>query len=139
MSSETVSAIIKKDVYAAECAFCAITENVEGIVLRKCTRCKLSLYCSKECQKEHWIKGGHKKFCIPPKERNPVLFSSVTEGTKMKAEICLVCRSELKSNNEQEEDLFLYTLPCSHQFHANCIFSSGKLAEAKVCPSCRAP
>ena len=82
MSSETVSAIIKKDVYAAECAFCAITETVGGIVLRKCTRCNLSLYCSKECQKEHWIKGGHKKFCLPPNERNPLLYVSDPEGLK---------------------------------------------------------
>ena len=138
MSTETV-AHMKKGSSAAECAHCAIPENVEGIVLRKCTRCLHVVYCSKECQKEHWIKGGHKKFCVPPKERNPVLFSSVTKGTKMKAEICLVCRSELKSAGEQEDDLILYTLPCSHQFHASCIFSTGKLAEAKVCPSCRAP
>ena len=137
MSNDSVAAI-KKNAYAEECASCAITEGFEGVTLRKCSTCKHVLYCSKECQKEHWFNGGHKKFCIPLKERNPVLFSPITEGIKTNAEICLICRSELKSAKEQEDDLFVYTLPCSHQFHPSCIFSTGKFADAKVCPSCRA-
>jgi len=30
--------------------------------LRKCARCKVARYCSKECQKAHW-KSGHKSVC----------------------------------------------------------------------------
>ncbi|TFK69398.1 hypothetical protein BDN72DRAFT_878465 [Pluteus cervinus] len=32
--------------------------------LKRCARCHLDLYCSKECQRAHW-KNGHKESCIP--------------------------------------------------------------------------
>ena len=31
--------------------------------MAKCGRCKISYYCSRECQKSHW-KSGHKEFCM---------------------------------------------------------------------------
>ena len=31
--------------------------------LKRCARCHVTLYCGKECQKEHWKKGGHKQRC----------------------------------------------------------------------------
>lgn len=31
--------------------------------LKRCARCHVTLYCGKECQKEHWKKGGHKERC----------------------------------------------------------------------------
>jgi len=30
---------------------------------KRCSRCKLSKYCSKKCQSHHWSKGGHKNEC----------------------------------------------------------------------------
>jgi len=32
-------------------------------LLKKCGGCKKIRYCSPECAKEHWNKGGHKKVC----------------------------------------------------------------------------
>jgi len=35
---------------------------------KKCSRCRLVLYCSKDCQKEHWITG-HEELCVAPSKR----------------------------------------------------------------------
>jgi hypothetical protein len=31
----------------------------------QCSQCKVAKYCSRECQRTHWKKGGHKKACTP--------------------------------------------------------------------------
>lgn len=42
--------------------------NVGG-TLKTCGRCKAAKYCSTECQKADWKKGGHKQQCRLPEER----------------------------------------------------------------------
>jgi len=44
---------------AATCSNCG--QAVEK--LKRCGRCYVTLYCGRECQKEHWKKGGHKDKC----------------------------------------------------------------------------
>lgn len=44
------------------CANCLRTESEEGKGLKSCSKCLLTFYCSKECQKDHW-KSAHKKEC----------------------------------------------------------------------------
>lgn len=34
--------------------------------LKRCDRCQLAYYCSRECQVKDWKKGGHKGCCKPP-------------------------------------------------------------------------
>ena len=43
-----------------ECSNCGGHE----FPLSNCSRCTISAYCGKACQKQHW-KDGHKLFCIP--------------------------------------------------------------------------
>lgn len=38
-----------------------------------CSRCKAASYCSKECQNEHWKRGGHKKFCLEKAELDKMI------------------------------------------------------------------
>ena len=43
---------------------CAACDSV--ITVRpapSCSRCKVTYYCNRECQVQHWKKGGHKKMC----------------------------------------------------------------------------
>lgn len=35
----------------------------QDVKFKKCSRCKMTFYCSKECQVEHWKRGGHHKIC----------------------------------------------------------------------------
>ncbi len=49
------------------CANCGLA----GVPLLACARCKLVQYCGKECQKQNWTKGEHKKFCISVEEHEP--------------------------------------------------------------------
>lgn len=48
------------------CAFC-LNPASDGVKLRPCSRCKVTCYCSKKCQKYHW-KAGHQQLCRPASE-----------------------------------------------------------------------
>ena len=37
--------------------------------LKACGRCRSVLYCSQECQKQHWGEGGHKEACPQLREK----------------------------------------------------------------------
>lgn len=38
--------------------------NCEGGKLKRCSRCRVGMYCSKECMTKDWKDGGHKKVCF---------------------------------------------------------------------------
>lgn len=40
------------------CVGCGVSEAIQ-----QCSRCKTVAYCGKECQKEHWVNGGHREVC----------------------------------------------------------------------------
>lgn len=50
----------------AECEMCENCKVMKYVSesgrMKRCARCKVKLYCSKQCQKEHW-KNGHKLHC----------------------------------------------------------------------------
>jgi len=49
-----------------DCNFCQKPKTVmkkEGKLLKKCTRCEAIYYCSKQCQRNDWVR--HKKYCRP--------------------------------------------------------------------------
>lgn len=45
----------------AQCANCAKTGSDLGVTLKRCSRCGITCYCSRECQKADWKE--HKKGC----------------------------------------------------------------------------
>ena len=46
------------------CANCGVAEAVGGVALKPCSRCKVVVYCGKDCQAQHWKKpGGHRAVC----------------------------------------------------------------------------
>ena len=53
-----------------EYANCGAPEgSIPGIPTHHaCGRCLITYYCGKDCQKEHWKKGGHAKECRKLKE-----------------------------------------------------------------------
>ena len=122
----------KKGIIGAdECAWCAITQDYEGVILKSCSKCKHVKYCSKECQRNHWFKGGHKDFCFFPEERNPSLFPHIERNVQ--EDLCLICRSVLT------DDTTNIRLSCGQMFHSSCLRSTYELCSSKVCPSCRKP
>lgn len=44
------------------CNGCQATESKRG-QFRACSKCTVTVYCSKTCQVQDWTKGGHKKAC----------------------------------------------------------------------------
>ena len=118
-----------------ECAFCARAPNENnGVILRKCSKCLLVFYCSKECQREHWFAGEHKRFCLLPKERKNVEVNkvSVDEFPASQRPECSICQCVVIKEHS-------HTLPCAHTFHFDCLYTMGKLTPAKLCPICRSP
>ena len=55
----------------SDCAWCGAKEgSIPGILKHhQCGRCKLTFYCSKNCQRRHWREGGHKQSCVAPADR----------------------------------------------------------------------
>ena len=62
--------IVRVDEYLprARCNYCGMHEERDGIMHQVCGRCKVTCYCSKECQTKDWKQSrGHKSFCkVPP-------------------------------------------------------------------------
>ena len=108
-----------------ECANC----SVFNVPLLMCGRCMLVQYCSRNCQKQHWSKGGHSKFCIPLKVRKPTpLEKEVDVGAEVIT--CMICLEMIKGSSACK-------LPCDHIFHAECIQELRSFGVAQLCPACR--
>ena len=117
-----------------ECAHCFASDADNTNSLKKCSKCLLVFYCSKECQKSHWVSGGHRKVCIAPKVR-----TSLSEGDRTDLDpvrhsdvtltMCLICLSEIRTCP--------FKLPCKHTFHAECIEQLQEYPHLNSCPTCR--
>jgi tetratricopeptide (TPR) repeat protein len=101
-----------------QCANCGDYD----IKLLKCARCVLVIYCSKECQKQHWTV--HKSKCIPLHLRKPIEYKK-TEQSIIKCVICL--------DNIYNETIIL---DCKHELHKLCL-NEYKTYGNKTCPICR--
>ena len=103
-----------------ECANCLSAD----LPLTLCARCRLTHYCGKPCQVQHW-KSGHKERCVPLDARKPA--AEVRNPGPITCAICLdalldaVCK-----------------LPCGHAYHKECVEGLRKFGVKQACPSCRA-
>ncbi len=64
-SKDMDEAGIRESLYsikARQCEACGALDS-PGSALRKCTRCTVVYYCSKDCQKRHWKE--HRPRCLP--------------------------------------------------------------------------
>ena len=104
------------------CATCGAPEgSLPGILHHKpCGKCKITFYCSTECQRKHWP--AHKKQCKTPEERSVARAqaeatasssSSAAEERDPDKE-CAICFDDLSDSPSP-------VLPCSHRFHASCV------------------
>ena len=124
---------------AKACANCLAPDGENGVIVKACTRCKLTHYCGRACQTAHW-KAFHKQFCLTLEERAPQLASSPpptsqdakpSDWRNDKGPVeCAICLDPLVSGA-------VLTLPCSHTFHAACVAGLRSFGLKQVCPMCR--
>lgn len=109
-----------------ECANCCI----KGTSFPKCSRCKVTFYCSLACQHQHWSAlGGHKKFC---KAVDQCLLNEDDLTHDQGDAKCTICQDYLKARSQLK-------LPCSHVFHHKCVVHLRESGSIKSCPLCRTP
>ena len=65
--NELVPPHIQEELKKGQCSGCGHARRLQE-KFRACSRCNVTRYCSKECQKKHW-KEGHKKECVAKEER----------------------------------------------------------------------
>ncbi|KDQ18859.1 hypothetical protein BOTBODRAFT_28347 [Botryobasidium botryosum FD-172 SS1] len=67
---------------------CAKIEGVEGTMLRKCARCKISVYCDQKCQQSAWR--AHKAICLSDDQHEQMLPSQYAVEEALEANRKLV-------------------------------------------------
>ena len=83
------------------------------------------------CQREHWLHGGHKKAC-----KAHVLAATVHAQQErlckaaVEADRCLICMGPPRDPTR---------LPCGHSFCAGCVKELRSKGVSEACPLCRAP
>jgi len=111
-----------KNLGLKECSNCGGHE----FPLWNCSKCKISSYCGKACQIQHW-NDGHKLFCIPFQQR---FEKDIREPKNDGGELCMICQASLTSSATM-------ILSCSHVFHTECITDLITFNKLKTCPICR--
>jgi len=118
-----------------DCANCGAAEGSElGQKTHKpCSRCKVTFYCSRDCQVAHW-KAGHKAVCVTPAERSvdkqtstPV---SAAAGLSDQQGECAICLEVMSAATSQ-------SLACKHRFHSTCLAKLRDYGVLEACPLCR--
>ena len=108
-----------------DCANCGAPELPDGKPHRMCSRCKMTFYCSAECQKTHWKTGGHKQHCVAREDRRVKNASAAGGGggcegggsgaaAAAEGPECAICFEPLSRSPSQ-------TLPCTHEYHIECV------------------
>ena len=111
---------------------------------KRCGGCRMSWYCSTQCQIMDWKQGGHKQKCR-------ALLQSTAEEAQKNRSIHVARRAKDLSDAQAEEAEPLICaiclgppedtaeLPCGHEFCKACIDALRKFGVQKACPLCRKP
>ena len=130
-----------------ECANCGVgAGDRSDLLLKACSRCKLVFYCSEPCQRQHWKKGEHKRFCVAVGDRKVIKGDAISDAAKpietkpTKASLsngdevsrneCAVCLEPLGKSTS-------CVLPCGHVFHHDCVSGVQSFGLSQKCPLCR--
>jgi hypothetical protein len=115
------------------CAHCKKVGELD--TMKRCGRCRRACYCSVECQKLHWIEGGHKKVCR--KEGSSGARSDAMQGASGGVDTPLKHPCPICLDNEDDASDAGLCLSCGQLFCSSC---SKSLVQRGVtnCPTCRA-
>jgi len=130
-----------------ECANCGVgAGDRSDLLLKACSRCKLVFYCGEPCQRQHWKKGEHKRFCVPFGDRKPtkgdadsVMMKPIETkpsyriqpvGDTASTKQCTICLEPLIQSTTQ-------ALVCGHVFHDDCMAGVQSFGISQKCPLCR--
>jgi hypothetical protein len=105
-----------KKLQGPECANCT-TEDDD---LSLCGTCKLVMYCTKACQRQHWK--SHRQTCMPVGERGRLVLPPRSGDT------CPICLETMEQP---------VALPCGHKLHAACKDTYFRISSDARCPLCR--
>ena len=105
---------------------------------KPCNRCKITFYCSRNCQRQHWKVGGHKQNCVAEEERSVEKAKEAEETIKKKTsnagaaeeDICAICQYPVSDEPSTK-------MPCSHVYHVACVEKLRSYDIKQVCPTCR--
>ena len=112
---------MSKKLSSASCANCFAS----NLSLSACGRCELVLYCSRECQRQHW-KNGHNISCVEIKSRKPTQSKKTNQAESKNSDLCCICIEPVRRQERH--------MPCPHSFHSECI--NKWLEVKKCCPLC---
>jgi TPR repeat protein len=155
----------KGDSTHRDCAWCRAQESLLHSIPKHyaCARCKITFYCSVQCQKRHWKEGGHKRHCVAPEQRKVVATIKTSAVLVTGSEAIAApegspkncCGDKILNTHyaestldEKEEECAIcldsfaaekgIRLPCSHVYHLDCVEKLREFGIQQVCPLCRA-
>jgi TPR repeat protein len=117
------------------CAHCKKVGDLD--TMKRCGRCRRVCYCSVECQKLHWKKGGHKKVCGIPKEDGSGTSSDGVPGASGGESAALKHPCPICLDNEDDTGDAGMCYSCGHMFCGSCKKSLNQRLVTN-CPTCRA-
>eukprot|EP00035_Acanthoeca_spectabilis_P019135 m.415201 g.415201 ORF g.415201 m.415201 type:complete len:1655 (+) comp16823_c0_seq80:4298-9262(+) len=115
------------------CASCR-KRGTEFKAMQVCDGCKRVHYCSRKCQKKHWVDGGHKRFCKTLAERGTISVEAAEAAAEEGDPVhpCPICLT-----NEDDSGSAGMCYACGSLFCGEC--NQPNKIGSLPCPTCRYP
>ena len=123
-----------------ECEHCGMREFSNERTFKHCARCKVTLYCSRRCQRHDWA--SHKLFCRPPKDNNKPVPECGLCGSRSGPFTRTECCNKLICDDEGSYVLLSYSRQHCHRNHrrySQCAYHHDESHQGKwqECATCR--